>query len=223
MVARIGMLIIIACFGSTALAQQSVDGIVMKAEVEQLPITGMMKITEKDGTVKYLSSNRRFVFVGTMYDLWRGEAMTAGVETTQRIDWNRNGVSIEKIGFAIGNDFADDTLFIAPECVDCKDLLRLALEVKGEDLNIVLLSSSKQGKWQNELVWCSRDREAGLRTVYLEEATPKATDIENSCDKFGLMLAEQASLLFGIGQLPMYVDAKGIGYTGEQAIYAVTQ
>lgn len=220
---RLFTLVIIASLSVPATAQQSLDGVVMKAEIEELPITGMMKITEKDGSVKYLSSDRRFVFVGTMYDLWRGEAITAGVETTQRIDWDRNGVSIEKIGFPIGKNFAAETLFIAPECDDCKALLRLALEKKKGQLNVVLLSSSTHGKWQNELVWCSKDRGHGLRTVYLEGQTPKASEIASSCDKFGLMLAEQASMLFGIGQLPMYVDAEGIGYTGEQAIYAVSQ
>jgi len=200
----------------------ALSGQVATAEIEQLPITGLMKVTEADGTVKYLSTDRRFVFVGSMYDLWKGDALAAGVTTDQRIEWDRNGVSVEKISFSVGSVVGQSTIIVAPECQDCKDLLKLALETVKDDLNVVLLSSSKAGSRDNALVWCSKDRLDGLRSVYFESRQPDPEDINKNCDQFGLMLADQAAQLFGIGQLPMFVDSKGNGYTGEQAIYAVS-
>jgi hypothetical protein len=207
---------------SLAWSQESLDGYPTQSSVERLPISGLVKVTESDGTVKYMSDDRRFVFVGKMYDLWKGDVLEAGVAVSQKIDFNRNGVSIEKIGFPVGSVYGRNTLFIAPECQDCKDLLRAALETKGDDLNIVLLSSTQKGSEQNSLVWCSKDRVEGLRTIYLDGNMPSRSDINMSCDRFGLMLAEQAASVFGIGQLPMFVDSEGNGFTGEQAIYAVT-
>jgi len=192
-------------------------------EFEQLPITGMYKVTEADGTVRYLSSNRRFVFVGKMYDLWQGDTMEAGVAVSQKFDWNRNGVSIEKISFPLGDGTGTKTIFIAPECDDCKELLRYAYAMGETDLNVVLLASSEAGQKTNSAIWCAKDRAKLLRSVYLDGKTPKPSDISSACDRFGLMLAEQAALLFGVGQLPLFVDENGNGHAGEAAIYAMNR
>ncbi len=149
--------------------------------------------------------------------------MSAGVGASKTIDINRNGVSIEKIAFPVGGSFGANTLFVAPECEDCKQLLKLALATKPNDLNIVLLASSEAGRRENAYVWCSKDRVAGLRTVYLDRQRPTQGDMNQDCDQFGLMLAEQAAVVFGIGQLPLYVDSEGIGHVGETAIYAVSE
>ena len=217
--------LIMACLmaTSTALAETStLDGVASTARVERLPIQALYKVTEADGSVKYLSDDQRFVFVGKMYDLWQGEAMTAGVGPSRKINLNRNGVSIEKIAFPLGEGFGKRTLFIAPECEDCRGLLRLALETNPENLNVVLLAASEAGRRDNDLVWCSKNRVDGLRTVYLEKKEPQQSEINRECDRFGLMLAQQAAMVFGIGQLPLYVDAEGNGHVGESAIYAVS-
>ena len=193
------------------------------ANIERLPIEALYKVTEPDGSVKYLSEDRRFVFVGKMYDLWKGEAMTAGVEITQKINWNRNGVTLEKISFPLGNETGSRSLVIAPECEDCRALLELAISSGARDMNIVLLASSEAGRRDNALVWCSTNRVEGLKTVYLDREQPPRKEINPHCDRLGLMLAEQAAMVFGIGQLPMFIDAEGNGYVGEKAIYAVSQ
>jgi hypothetical protein len=220
------LVLIVACVmaSGAALAESSIlDGVAATARVERLPIQALYKVTEADGSVKYLSDDQRFVFVGKMYDLWQGEAMTAGVGPSRKINLNRNGVSIEKIAFPVGDAFGERTLFVAPECEDCRGLLRLALETGPDDLNVVLLAASEAGRRANDLVWCSKNRVDGLRTVYLEKKEPKQSEVNRECDRFGLMLAQQAAMVFGIGQLPLYVDAEGNGHVGESAIYAVSK
>ena len=207
--------------GGFAMAESSLGGSAAQGKIELLPINALYKVVGADGSVKYISDNQRFVFVGKMYDLWQGETMTADVGVSQKINLNRNGVSIEKISFPVGGSFGSNTLFIAPECEDCRGLVRLALETNVDDLNVVLLAASESGERDNSLVWCSKNRIEGLRKVYLERQQPAKSDINEECDRFGLMLAEQAAMVFGIGQLPLYVDAEGNGHVGESAIYAV--
>lgn len=191
--------------------------------VEELPIEGMIKIVQEDGSLIYLSSNRRFAFVGTMYDLWRGEALELGVGISQRIDLERNGVSIRKIAIPVGDQWSTSTLFIAPECQDCKDLLAAALSLLDDDLNVVMLASSAEGRLDNAAVWCAKDRARALRSVYLEDTRPEQDELIGRCDRFGLMLAEEAAMLFGIAQLPLFLGEDGIGYVGADAIRAVTE
>lgn len=191
--------------------------------MERLPITGMYKVVEEDGSVKYVSEGRRFVFVGKMYDLWKGEAMSAGVKGNQKVNWNRNGVSIEKIGFPLGGQYGETTIVIAPDCEDCRGLVDLVLQTQNDDVNIVLLASNREGREANAMVWCSKDRVKGLQMVYLKGEKPRKEDLKTDCDQMGLMLADQAAQVFGIGVLPMVVDAEGNGHIGEQAIYAVSE
>lgn len=204
-----------ACSNESAISQ-SMPG----AKIERLPITGMVKVSQPDGETYFISQDRRFVFKGEMFDLWTGEALTAGIEVEQRIDWDRNGVSIQKIGFPVGNSETKRALFIAPECQDCKDLLRVVID-KFSGINIVLLASSEKGLFLNKLIWCSKDRTEALKTIYLDGMDVDSKNLHQECDQFGLMMADQAAKLFGIGQLPMYVDENGMGYTGERAIHAV--
>lgn len=207
---------------SGAAAQAPMDGVPSSAKIELLPIDAVYKVTDAEGNVKYMSADQRFVFVGKMYDLWQGEAMTANVGVSRKINLKRNGVSLEKISFPIGDNIGDRTLFIAPECEDCSGLLELALKTKADNLNVVLLAASEAGHRNNAMVWCARNREQALRKVYLEKEQPGADELNDECDQFGLMLAEQAAMVFGIGQLPLYVDEKGVGHVGESAIYAVS-
>ena len=214
---------------TTLLMALSVSGLAQSSEgkgwlgVEELPIDGMIQIVQEDGSIIYLSSNRRFAFVGTMYDLWRGEALELGVSISQRIDLERNGVSIRTIGMPAGDDWSEQTLFIAPECQDCKDLLEAALSLLDDDLNVVMLASSRQGRVDNAAVWCAKDRASALRSVYLENRRPEQGELHTGCDRFGLMLAEEAAMLFGIAQLPMFLSEDGMGYVGTDAIRAVTE
>lgn len=215
------LLVLSGCSTALAGTPVQVGGSSAFARVEMLPIDGLQKVTQQDGSVVFLSTNRRFAFVGTMYDLWRGEALTLGVATSQRLELERNGVSLEKIAMPLGEALSGNTLFIAPECDDCRELLAAALETTAGDLNVVLLASTQAGQRANSVVWCAGDRGAALRAIYLEGRAVEAREVPADCDRFGLMLADQAAMLFGIGQLPLFLDERGIGYVGEDAIRAV--
>jgi hypothetical protein len=214
--------LILTLTGLSAVADTALDGSVMNTRIERIPVGALIRVTEPDGTVRYLSEDRRFVFVGKMYDLWKGDVMTAGEEYNQQINWNRNGVSLEKIAVATGEVIGSKTLVVAPECEDCRGLLKLAMARHEGDLNVVMIASTPEGERANSLVWCSKDRVKGLKTVYFDRSEPRVGDMHQECDRFGLMMAQQAAVVFGIAQLPLYVDEQGNGHVGESAIYAVS-
>jgi hypothetical protein len=185
--------------------------------VTRLPITGLDRIVQGDGSVIYLSSDRRFVFRGEMTDLWTGADVTIATPS-QRIDLRRNGVRPEAIGLAVGSRGPWATVFVAPECATCievvRDVLRLAANGRAR-FRVVLLDSSPQGLHANRLVWCARDATEALKAVYLEGRQPKSfARPGDPCDQFGLLQAKEAAKLFGIGQLPLIIDADGVGHVG---------
>jgi hypothetical protein len=187
------------------------------AQVTRLPIAGLDRIVQPDGSVIYLSTDRRFVFRGEMTDLWTGDDV--GITTpTQRVDLARNGVRPEAISIAIGSAGPWLTAFVAPECAPCVELVRDALRLASSRqarFRVVLLDSSAPGAHANRLVWCAKDTSEALRSVYLEGKAPKTfARPGDACDQFGLYQAKEAAKLFGIGQLPLVVDASGVGHVG---------
>jgi hypothetical protein len=168
--------------------------------------------------VKYISDDRRFVFVGKMYDLWKGDAIEAGISVTQNIDFDRNGVSIEKIGFPVGASYGSNTLFVAPECESCATLIETMLDeavLRKHRYRVVMLSATSEGDLSNRMVWCSDGKTEALRSIYVEGIVPTSLKSpESECNQFGLFLAQQAAMAFGIAQLPTIVEADGSAVAG---------
>ena len=167
-----------------------------------------------------MSLDRRFVFRGKMTDLWEGEAI--GIPSVgQALNFERNGVYSDRISFAVGNGPDTYTVFVAPECLGCKQMIRQLLDADTLDertYQFVLLSTTQQGEHNNRLVWCSEDRAAALEEIYLKGITPKSLrKVGSECDQFGLFLARQAAQVFGIARLPMVASSDGEAAAGYEA------
>lgn len=193
------------------------------ARIEPLPITGVLRVQLDDGSVVYLSADRRFVFRGEMTDLWTG--VDAALELpTGRIDLDRNGVALEAISLGVGRGAQRITAFVAPECAQCRDVLTLMLEpraLKDYTFRVVLLDSTPRGAKANAVVWCASDPVEALRAVYLEGRQPRsAAKPGTECDQLGLEQGRAAARLFGIAQLPLLVGADGYGHVGVPASLA---
>lgn len=191
--------------------------------VEPLPITGLMRVTMADGSVVYMSSDRRFVFRGEMTDLWTG--VDAAIELPSgRVDLDRNGVDLERISLGIGRGAKPMTVFVAPECEQCRAVLAMMLEpqaLKDYRFRVVLLDSTPRGATANAVVWCAKDPVEALRAVYLEGRQPaSAARAGAPCDQFGLEQGRAVARLFGIAQLPLLVGADGMGHVGVPATLA---
>lgn len=190
-----------------------------QTNIEQLPITGIHKVTMSDGTVKFLSEDRRFVFVGTMHDLWNGGTLEAGVPLDSKVNLSRNGIEVNRMGFSLRGPVNENpVLFVAPDCEDCAELLKMVFALEKINISVVLLATTQTQHRMNAFVWCSNDRAKSLEMVYIGNQLPKRADMNEECDRLGLMLAGEAAKLFGIAQLPMMVSKEGNGYVGVDAI-----
>ena len=194
--------------------QQTVPGTRL---VEEIPIQGLLKVVTETGEVIFISKNRRFVFRGQMTDLWQGEAM--GVASTQdRIDLDRNGVDAESISVSVGKGDRLLTVFVAPECETCAALVEMMLKkdiLSRHRYRVVMLSSSVEGELSNRLVWCSEKPDEALRDIYIDGVVPTSLKSPASdCNQFGLFLAQQAALAFGIAQLPTMATEDGSAVVG---------
>jgi hypothetical protein len=110
------------------------------------------------------------------------------------------------------------TVFVAPECAPCVELVRDALRLSASRrarFRLVLLDSSTAGAHANRLIWCAKDKVEALRSVYLDGKAPASfARPGDACDQFGLYQAKEAAKLFGVAQLPLIVDAAGLGHVG---------
>jgi hypothetical protein len=185
--------------------------------IEPLPITGLLRVQSADGSVVYMSTDRRFVFRGEMTDLWTGADTALGMPTN-RVDLDRNGVSLDRISLGVGSGRESMTAFISPECEPCRALLEMMLDpkaLKTHRFRVVLLDTTPSGARANAVVWCSSNPVEALRAVYLEGRQPRsAAKAGAECDRLGLAQAHAAAQLFGIAQLPMLVGADGVGHIG---------
>lgn len=183
----------------------------------RLPISGMVRLTTPDGEVVYMSTNRRFVFRGEMTDLWTGQDVSLQLPS-MRIDLDRNGVDVHNISRRIGKGKDTITVFVAPECEDCRAVVDALTSKEGlarYTSQVVLLETTADGAHANAVVWCSKDTVEALRSVYLEGKTPKSAAAPGSeCDQLGLEQGRAAARLFGIAQLPLVVDKTGMGHFG---------
>ena len=182
---------------------------------EKLPIDSLYKVTNPSGEVFYLSGDRRFVLRGgTLYDLRNGNDVASDLFVTNEVDLSRNGISVERMSFSTGVSAGNQTLFVAPGCVECGDAAKLATTVFPGDLNIVLLGASKRELEINRQIWCAENPMRSLSTWYEKRSIPGAAKVASECDTLGLMVADQAAKLFGIGALPFFVTAENEGITG---------
>ncbi len=193
------------------------------SRVEPLPITGLMRVQMADGSVVYMSTDRRFVFRGELTDLWTG--VDAAFELPSgRVDLDRNGVDLNRISLRVGRGARPMTVFVAPECEQCRAVLQMMLEpkaLKEHTFRVVLLDTTAKGATANAVVWCSKDPVEALRAVYLEGRQPSsAAKAGAACDQFGLEQGRAAARLFGIAQLPLLVGADGVGHVGVPATLA---
>ena len=122
---------LVMALGSAAVASAAAPS-GATGRVERLPITGMLKVTQADGSVLYLSTDRRFAFRGEMTDLWTGTDLSVG-ELENRVDLDRNGVSVEKISLAIGRGKQPLTVFVAPECEQCRTVVEMLSGTRGAE------------------------------------------------------------------------------------------
>lgn len=181
--------------------------------VKTLPIKGIKKITLSNGDVSYMSSDGRFLFKGTLVDLWTGNNIEQ-LEVHAVGDWKRTGINPDDISISFGQENKKTIqVFVAPECGDCLDLARKLTKDPVNELNIqfILLSSSTNGTLLNSNIWCSPDKRQAFSEFFT--GGKKLKDV-GSCNTMALMTANAVAKFFHISQLPAVLDDKQQVATG---------
>tara|TARA_R110002051_G_scaffold185933_1_gene255310 strand:- start:18 stop:569 length:552 start_codon:yes stop_codon:yes gene_type:complete len=111
-------------FAETPFEEMSLEHMDIR-EIIPLPINGMSAI-DNAGQVMYASSNGRFVFIGQMYDLWKGTSLNSMGDIQQaatRI--YLDGLQLHPRDLntvTFGNGPIDITIFTDPLCEHCHAL-----------------------------------------------------------------------------------------------------
>ena len=198
--------------GSLSIVQSATNGVVKEISagelsVKTLPIKGMKKITLSNGEVTYMSSDGRFLFKGTLVDLWTGNNIEQ-LEVHAVGDWKETGISPDKISVTFGDESGEAIqIFVAPECGSCLELARELVKnpPRGKKVQFILLSSSSDGTLINSNIWCSANRQQAFESNFINGETVKEV---SSCNTMALMTANAVARFHHISQLPAILDSK---------------
>lgn len=188
--------------------------------VSIMPIKKIKKIRFKDGVVVYASENLRYIFDGEFKDNWLG----SNIETLNEYQiegFEGSGVNPEEISIPLTDGKKLRYLFLAPECLECKSLVR-QIEAhpvlpKIYDFRVILLSSSSRGFDINTAIWCSKDKRKRLKSVY-EGGQTIDNDNNSACNPLALMTSNTVAEAFGIPKLPAVMDDKGVVFSGKSEL-----
>lgn len=195
--------------------------------VEALPITGLSMIEDKDGTIMFVSDNGRYVFQGTIVDIWSAKEIKdfSQVEEFYKIPVNQLNFDYEKefVGFKVGNGEKKVVIFIDPFCPHCKTLLNETYDGKDDeykDYSFHYIYAPLMGQKSQEAViqlYCNeKDMDLEEKIARLNERRYKDLVVTNTC-KSDLVKVQQnyvVAKLFGINAVPYLIAPNGTYSTG---------
>jgi len=108
-------------------------GITKIERMQELPISGMKAVETSTGDMMFMSQNGRFVFRGTVYDMWNKEA----IRTYDDVDRVAKRIRFEKLGLNLDDLFAvtmgagkETVVFVDPKCPYCEKLLQQSVSLQ---------------------------------------------------------------------------------------------
>lgn len=135
------------------------------SEVKESPIRGLYEVTA-DRNILYLSSDRRYLLIGEIYDLKTGKNITSDRRMeVSKLDWDKLPLDLA-IRFG-QSDKKKLALFIDPDCPYCVKAYDAIKNLRGVESHVFLypLPSHKDAKEKCELVMCAADEKAALDKV----------------------------------------------------------
>lgn len=181
-------------------------------EIIPLPIQGMSAI-DNAGQVVYASSNGRFVFIGQMYDLWKGTSLNSMRDIEQaatRI--YLDGLQLHPRDLntvTLGHGPIDITVFTDPLCDHCH---ALAEEAKAhvEEYTfyfVVVPALSNASEGLAKRIHCASD--ASQTTTALLNGTIELLAQREDCDMEGYEKTLLAADVLGVDGVPFLIHQDG--------------
>lgn len=199
-----------------------------KNEWAALPINGLV-MASKEGKIRLVSDNGRFVIDGKLYDTWNKEfveTLDQAHRTMSYIDLKKMNLNVDDLApFTYGKGPKQVTVFIDPYCQWCKKLIG---EMKGleKEYTFKILPIPVLGDRSNVMVrteHCAADRNAAYAaaTTGMGYDDLKA-DPTKPCDTEALGKRLITAQLFGIKGVPYMIRDDGLvhqGFTSEGLVY----
>ncbi|MGP9797058.1 DsbC family protein [Halomonas sp. 86] len=181
-------------------------------QIIPLPITALSAVNNA-GQILYSSGNGRFVFIGQMYDLWRG----ASLDTMEDIQQAATRIYLDKLqlhasdlnSVTMGHGPTEITIFTDPLCDHCH---ALAQELKAylDDYTfyfVVVPALSDESEGLSKRIHCAKEP-SQTRDAYLTGTIEQLAQRE-PCDMEGYEKTLMAGDILGVNAVPFLIHEDG--------------
>lgn len=198
-------------FAETPFEELSIEHMDIR-EIIPLPINGMSAI-DNAGQVVYASSNGRFVFIGQMYDLWKGSSLNS-MEDIQQAATRiyLDGLQLHPSDLntvTFGNGPIDITIFTDPLCEHCHALANEAKAYQDDYTFylVVVPALSDESERLSKRIHCAQD--PSQATDALLNGTIDLLATRENCDLEGYDKTLLAAEILGVDGVPFLIHQDG--------------
>lgn len=200
-------------------------------KIERIVDMGISKVRAvkgKDGTIMFIADMGRFVFTGSVYDLWQKKQLTTIDEISDavsRIDLAGLNLRPERLNLArVGTGKKHVTIFVDPLCGWCHKLMNevVADASLKDEYTFDFLVIPALGKASDELskrLFCS-ESDPSKRFEVLRggrEAIEKLSKPSSSCKAEGYDRTKMTSSFLGVQAVPFLIAPDGRFSRGKPA------
>lgn len=185
-----------------------------------LPINGLV-MASKEGRLRLVSDNGRFVIEGKLYDTWTKEfveTLDQAHRTMNYIDLKKMGLNVDDLApFTYGAGPKHVTVFVDPLCQWCKKLIG---EMKGleKEYTFKILPVAILGETSSTIVrseHCAIDRKKAQEAVFTGSGyNDLSVDPTKPCDTEALGKRLITAQLFGVKGVPYLIRDDGLVHQG---------
>ncbi|NJD06533.1 MAG: DsbC family protein [Methylococcaceae bacterium] len=184
-----------------------------------IPVSGLQMV-KANGRTFFMSNNGRFVFTGTMMDMWNREQISEleQVDTVvNRIDLSKMKLKLDDLGpIDIGTGTEPVVVFVDPQCPHCKTVQDAMAPLK-DRYTFRLVTIPILGRESQDLVVrleCLRhsapDQARDALMTHAYDAVPK----DGNCDKTARQKAFVTAHMFDITSVPFLIAPDGRTFKG---------
>ena len=200
-------------------------------KIERIVDMGISKVRAvkgKDGTIMFIADMGRFVFTGSVYDLWQKKQLTTIDEISDavsRIDLSGLNLRPEAMNLArVGTGKKHVTLFVDPLCGWCHKLMNevVADVALKDEYTFDFLVIPALGKASDELskrLFCSETDPAKRFEVLRggRDAIEKLPAVSQACKSEGYDRTKMTSTFLGVQAVPFVIAPDGRFSRGKPA------
>lgn len=172
-----------------------------------------MKVIESNGQLLFMSPNARFVFKGTMHDVWQQTELS----TIEQVDHALKTINVDRLGFkvddlntiSIGEGPKRVIVFVDPLCKACDGLLK-TLESKRSQYTFKIIVVPALGDESQRLsrnLFCAKDKSKAFD--YLLSKRIGELEQREGCDTGNYDVTLTVATLFNIRAVPFWIAPDG--------------